>query len=136
MIDANALRDSHLKWLQDNTIFKQIDDGIVRIETSFVDAGGDGIIIYAIVDEVPPVQIILSDDSWTLETLAERGVSFEGYLKRQKLLINKLHSSGVQLTDSELTIQGNLEQFSELVNRFLQTIIFINDMSMMANFDE
>jgi len=130
MINAHSLNQDYLSWLNANTSFEQINTETVRIDSPFTDADNDEIVMYAI--QTTSNTLRLTDDGWTLDNLAARGVTFTHSSHRQKLLHHQLIAYGVRLDNDALIVETELRHFAEAKHRLLQAILFINDMFILA----
>ncbi|WP_461243618.1 DUF1828 domain-containing protein [Secundilactobacillus muriivasis] len=130
MLTGKELSEEYYTWIKNNTVFKELDDGVTRVDVPFVDNSSDEIVMYII--QKDDGHIALTDDGWTLDNLEGKGVYISRSAKRRRILEQQLKSYGVSCEDDELFINTTLEKFPESKHRLLQAILFVNDMFMLA----
>lgn len=130
MITAEELKDNYISWIRKSYDYSQLDNGVIRIDTPFMDNMSDGIIIYAVQNS--DNTIMLTDDGWTLDNLKSRGVFVNKSRPRKKLLEKQLKIYGITLDNNDLMITTELKKFAEAKHRLLQAILFVNDMFMLS----
>ena len=126
MITAEELKDNYISWIRKSYDYSQLDNGVIRIDTPFMDNMSDGIIIYAVQNS--DNTLMLTDDGWTLDNLKSHGVFVNKSKPRKKLLEKQLKIYGITLDNNDLMITTELKKFAEAKHRLLQAILFVNDM--------
>lgn len=124
MMNAQEMAKMYLDWLQDNEKYTDLSNDSVRIETPFLDASLDNIIIY--VDKMANGTLKISDGGWTLDYLETHGLNFTKESHRYKLLHSVLKTFGLELNDDEITISCNKENFPISKQRLVQGLVKIN----------
>lgn len=130
MLNAKDLNKEYLNWVKKSYEYNQLENGVVRIDSPFLDNFSDKIVMYAV--PLKNGKIKLTDDGWTLENLDEIGVSISRSPNRKKTLESQVTSFGIDVIDGELSTEVPFEDFPTAKHRLLQAIIFVNDMFMMA----
>jgi hypothetical protein len=124
-----ALIKQYTNWLNSKTILRPLGEWF-EITTPFLNNHNDYIQIFAKKDEN---RIILSDDGITIDELEMQGVNFERSEKRKAELEVILNSFGVKKTDeNELVAYCSENAFPETKHRFIQTILSVNDIYLLA----
>lgn len=131
MLNATELSQQYLNWVTQQTSFKQLNAGTVRIDSPFTDAYQDGLVMYALQSNDPEA-ITLTDDGWSNENLESHGLFINRSPQRKKMLLDQLATYGVSWQDDCLEITGKLEDFGHLKGNLLQAMIFVNDMFVLA----
>ncbi|UQS81898.1 DUF1828 domain-containing protein [Bombilactobacillus folatiphilus] len=129
MANAKELSEAYIKWVKESYKYQQISNETVRIDLPFLDNFSDEIVMYVISEDADNLRI--TDDGWTLDNLQSLGLNILHSPSRKKLLNTQLNAYGVQLQDDELYIQTHIDKFAADKHRFLQAILFINDMFML-----
>lgn len=132
MLDANVLKKNYIDWFTQKIEFKNIEENIVRIDVPFHDSMNDEIVFYAEFDSHTE-NIILTDDGYTLFNLESTGLNIKASKRRKKIFYDNLSSYGVKYNEKtdELYSTCKMKNFSEVKHRFLQCLIFINDMYIL-----
>lgn len=130
MITAKILKKRHLDWVKEKFQYSQLENGIIRIDTPFIDNSSDGVVIYAIANNND--EITLTDDGWTLDGLKSHGIFLNRSKQRRDLFKRQLKIYGVSEDDGELYIVTDLKKYGESKHRLLQAILFVNDMFMLS----
>lgn len=87
--------------------YSQLENGIIRIDTPFIDNSSDGVVIYAIANNND--EITLTDDGWTLDGLKSHGIFLNRSKQRRDLFKRQLKIYGVSEDDGELYIVTDLK---------------------------
>ncbi len=126
----NTYVDDYYNWLREKTyIQKGTSTDWFLINTPFVGAFNDTIEIYA---QKNGSQLILSDNGETMSNLELQGLHIQGSRKRRNILDTILLNYGIRNLNEELTIESNLENFSQAKHNFLSAIIEINDLYVLS----
>ncbi len=125
--NVERLIDNYYKWLKDKTALKQLKDWI-EITTPYLDRHNDYIQLYLKQDGS---NIILTDDSYTIDDLEQSGCSLDSP-KRQKLLEMTLNGFGVQKNGSQLFVKTTEQNFALNKHNLIQAVLSVNDMFYLA----
>lgn len=127
---VNTYVDNYYNWLREKTyIQKGESTDWFLINTPFVGAFNDTIEIYA---QKNGNQLVLSDNGETISNLELQGLHIQGSKKRKNILETILLNYGIRSNNDELTIESNLENFSQAKHNFLSAIIEINDLYVLS----
>lgn len=127
---VNTYVDNYYNWLREKTyVQKGESTDWFLINTPFVGAFNDTIEIYA---QKNGSQLILSDNGETMSNLELQGLHIQGSKKRRNILDSILLNYGIKSNNDELTIESNLESFSQAKHNFLSAIIEINDLYVLS----
>lgn len=122
--------DGYYTWLRDKTfIQKDSHTEWFLINTPFLGAFNDTIEIYA---QKNGSNLRLSDNGETMSNLELQGLHIQGSKRRRVILDNILLNYGVRVENDELTIEANIESFSQSKHNFLSAIIEINDLYVLS----
>lgn len=116
-------------WLRDKTTVRELSHGWHEITTPFVDRHNDMIQIYARRTEEG---IVISDDGYTINDLADAGCDVDGSPKRKDLLNTTLNGFGVRREGAALTITASDEDFPRKKHSLLQSMLAVGDMFVLA----
>lgn len=129
---AKELKKSYFDWLFQKYSYHDLSDGIVKINTPFLDNQFDYITMY--VEFFSDGKINLTDDGWTLHDLKSNGVYFTPRHKtNNQLLRNITDSLGVEINDNELSIKTDIDKFPIAKQRLLQCIMQVNDLIVLKS---
>ena len=122
--------DNYYDWLREKTfIQKDSNTDWFLINTPFVGAFNDTIEIYA---QKKGNHLRLSDNGETMSNLELQGLHIQGSKRRRAILDTILLNYGVRAEADELTIEANIENFSQSKHNFLSAIIEINDLYVLS----
>lgn len=122
--------DDYYNWLREKTfIQKDSNTDWFLINTPFVGAFNDTIEIYA---QKKGNHLRLSDNGETMSNLELQGLHIQGSKRRRAILDTILLNYGVRAESDELTIEANIENFSQSKHNFLSAIIEINDLYVLS----
>ncbi len=131
MIDeVHSLLERYWKWLQDETILREIGDW-VEITTPYLDRHNDCLQIYA---RHQDNGFILTDDGYTIEDLVQSGCSIDSP-KRQDLLRVTLNGFGTRLNGATKAIEvsASAENFALRKHNLVQAMLAVNDLFSVAS---
>jgi ribosomal protein S8 len=115
--------DDYYNWLREKTfIQKDSNTDWFLINTPFVGAFNDTIEIYA---QKKGNHLRLSDNGETMSNLELQGLHIQGSKRRRAILDTILLNYGVRAESDELTIEANIENFSQSKHNFLSAIASI-----------
>ncbi|UAM96839.1 DUF1828 domain-containing protein [Polaribacter litorisediminis] len=127
---VNTYVDDYYNWLREKTfIQKDSNTDWFLINTPFVGAFNDTIEIYA---QKKGNHLRLSDNGETMSNLELQGLYIQGSKRRRAILDTILLNYGVRAESDELTIEANIENFSQTKHNFLSAIIEINDLYVLS----
>lgn len=123
----DSLIRSYGKWLSDNTTYTQLDEWY-EVNVPLLDGDNDYTQFY-----VKPGKnsVTFSDDCATSRRLESHGMTVTE--SRLAVLKDILNQFGIERNGDELTLTSDTADFADAKNRFLQAIIKVGDMSMLAN---
>ncbi len=130
MLGSEDLKTIYNNWIVKKFAYKDINSGVIRIDTPFFDRHNDSLILYALIDSNN--NIVLTDGGYVLDDLESSGVDIIASPKKTELLKKHLNSYGVNLKDSDLSIKTNVKDFPHHKHRLLQAMLFTNDMFMLG----
>ncbi|PKE36354.1 hypothetical protein CW670_04150 [Macrococcoides caseolyticum] len=133
MLKADVLKKDYIEWFSKKIEFKNLEENLVRIDVPFQDNMNDDIVFYAELDSNTDT-IILTDDGYTLFNLESSGLNIKGSKRRKKIFFDNLSSYGVNFNQKteEIYTTCKIKEFSEVKHRFLQCLIFVNDMYLLS----
>jgi len=127
---VNSLIDDYYKWLREKTIIKSVNNSDwALVDTPFTNMYNDTIEVYA---KKNGDNILLSDNGETIHNLDLSGVKFDRSLTRKNLMNQILRNYGVQIKDSELFTETNLNNFPQKKYNFLSAIMELNDLYVLS----
>jgi len=122
--------DDYYSWLREKTfIQKGSNTDWFLINTPFIGAFNDTIEIYA---QKKSNRLLLSDNGETMSNLELQGLHIQGSKRRRAILDTILLNYGVKSENDELTIEANIENFSQSKHNFLSAIVEINDLYVLS----
>jgi hypothetical protein len=129
MSETANLVTSYASWLRDRIKPSDLGDGVIRVQTPFLDISNDFIEIY--VEKKGSSHFLMSDDGYVINDLESRGLEFNTD-KRNKLLNIVLNRYGVKLEGKEVFVEANLSNFFEKKHNLIQAVLAIGDFFYMA----
>ncbi|API89393.1 hypothetical protein BKP56_09065 [Marinilactibacillus sp. 15R] len=133
---ATDLKKEYVKWISHNMEYETIENGIVRIDTPFLDNVSDEIILYAEKVAGNKNLIRITDDGWTVRNLSNYGFTIDKRSKkREKMLIQIASDFAVDYNTltKEIYIDVSFDKFPIAKHRLLQAILRTNDLLFMRN---
>jgi len=124
---CKTLVDNYVNWLKERISIKTIK-GICEITTPFLDRHNDLIQIYL---KKTDNGFILTDDGYTISDLKQSGCDFTTEKRRHSLSII-LNSYGVRQSGEELIIETKPENFPQKKHNFIQALLAVNDLFVLA----
>ena len=125
----DSMLNDYYKWLRDKTTIEAGNADWYCIGTPFVGAFNDFIEVYAL--KTKDI-ITLSDNGQTLNNLELQGVNIQNSTKRRTLFKNILLSYGLKQNHKELLIEANEHNFPQKKHNFLNAILEINNLAILA----
>lgn len=131
---AQELKRNYIKWYNDKIEFNNISNNIIRIDLPFKDSSLDNLIIYAIYNNDSKL-ITLTDDGYTIFNLEQYGIFINMSQERLSILLEYLSEYGVKYNKEtrEIYLETTEKNFAQNKHRFLQCLIFLNDMRYLSN---
>ncbi len=127
-VEAENLIDRYVAWLREKTTLRAVNDDWVEITTPYLDRHNDYIQIYM---HEKDGKIILSDDGYTIDDLAQSGCSLDSP-KRQQLLKQTLAGFGIQQQGNQLVARASRHEFPMRKHDLLQAMLAVNDLFCLA----
>ncbi len=124
--DIKSLIDDYVNWFRSELSLKNIGDYKI-LSTPFLDKNNDKIQVYISVDGD---NIKISDDSWIINNLEMSNIQIIG--KRKEEVEKICLQNGLKLEDSEFIINANKKNYPQLVHRFIQSLLEIDDMYLTS----
>lgn len=124
--DFDSLIRSYGKWLSDNTTYTQLDEWY-EVNVPLLDEDNDYTQFYV---KIGKNSVTFSDGCATLRRLESHGMTVTE--SRLAVLKDILNQFGIERNGDELTLTSDTAEFADAKNRFLQAIIKVGDMSMLA----
>ena len=125
----NDLINSYTEWLKQNINYKEIN-GRFEVTTPFVNHINDRIQFYLKRDDRG--RIFMTDDGDTINNIEMAGVDVSA-TARQKELQSILNGFGVIMKGNELTIMATPETFPIRKHNFIQAMLFVDDLFILAS---
>lgn len=123
------LVDDYRTWLADKTQVRELTQGWHEITTPFIDHHNDMIQLYV---RRKNDQIVLTDDGYVINDLADSGCDVDSSPKRRALLARTLNGFGVMRDGRALTVTADDSTFAYKKHSLLQSILAVSDMFMLA----
>lgn len=129
-MDCQAIIDSYLKWIKDNTEIRSIRDGqSCEITTPFMDRHNDHLQIYITKKDN---NLMLTDDGYILQDLSMSGMNLDTP-KRKQLFQSVLNGFGVKVDDYErIYVDANITNIGQKKHALLQALLAVNDMYTLS----
>lgn len=125
--DCQDLVNAYIEWLRERIKLEDIN-GVCEITTPFLDRHNDHLQIYV---KKSDSGLILTDDGHTISDLRLSGCEFTTE-KRRQILHCILNGFGVRLIEDELVVEARADNFPQKKHNFIQAILSINDLFVMA----
>lgn len=125
--ECERLIGGYLHWLKEGLRISELETSC-QIATPFLDRHNDEIEIYV---ERSNGGILLTDDGYTISDLESTGMNFKTP-HRQAHLQAVLNGFGVRQKDGELQTTATEKDFPQKKHNFVQAILAVNDMFVMA----
>ncbi len=128
--EIQELVDRYVRWLQDKTTLRQVDDW-VEITTPYLDRHNDHLQMYA---KKTSMGYLLTDDGYTLTDLELQGCKLDSP-KRQALLRQALNGFGVRQNASTgaLEVAASAGNFPQRKHAMVQAMLAVNDLFYLAS---
>jgi hypothetical protein len=128
--EIQELVDRYVRWLQDKTTLRQVDDW-VEITTPYLDRHNDHLQMYA---QRQGTGYLLTDDGYTLNDLELQGCKLDSP-KRQALLKQALNGFGVRQNagTGALEVPASADNFPQRKHALVQAMLAVNDLFYLAS---
>lgn len=123
------LVEGYRSWLSDKTQVRELTQGWHEITTPFIDHHNDMLQLYA---RRKGDQIVLTDDGYTINDLADSGCDIDNSPKRKALLTTTLNGFGVNRVGRALEVTTTDAEFAFKKHSLLQAMLAVSDMFMLA----
>ena len=130
--EIQALLDRYSRWLQDKTVLRRVGGDWIQVTTPHLDRHNDCLQFYVRKENGG---YFLTDDGYTINDLANSGVSLDSP-KRKQLLRTTLAGFGVSLGGEEgdqLSLQAAPENFPLKKHNLVQAMLAVNDLFYLAS---
>lgn len=118
--------DSYADWFRKELTIKKIGQ-YKTLVTPFLDRNNDNIQVYI---ETKGDEVIISDDGWVINNLEMSQLSITPKRKEE---INRIKiQNGVLQNGNELHVKTNKRNYPQVVHRFIQSLLEIDDMYLTA----
>ena len=133
MSTISELRRSVEEFYSKGMNLSELQNGIARVDTPFLDRHNDSIILY-IVKEKDNVYKV-TDGGYTVDDLESDGLYLSKSKNRMHILKEQLNNFSVKIspTDRELYLKTSKEDYPMKQNLLIQAMLFTNDMFMLSN---
>jgi hypothetical protein len=126
--DCQRLISEYLTWLREGLEVSELESGVCRIATPFLDRHNDELEIYV---EQRNGGFLLTDDGYTIKDLEASGLAFKSE-KRKAHLRTILNGFGVDLHGDELRAHATAQDFPQKKHSLLQAMLSVSDMFVMG----
>ncbi|MBV8356667.1 MAG: DUF1829 domain-containing protein [Deltaproteobacteria bacterium] len=124
---CKSIVDKYLDWMRQE-LRAQLQGDDCEISTPFLDRHRDQLQIYAISRNG---QIVLTDDGYTVSELTTAGIEMDSSAVRQNVEA-LVKGSRVRFQGNELTTETTPDTIGERVQAFLQAMLALNTLSIIA----
>ena len=125
---AENLIDRYVAWLREKTVLRALHRDWIEITTPYLDRHNDYLQIYMREEQG---NILLSDDGYTIDDLAQSGCSLDSP-KRQMLLKQTLAGFGIEQHGNRLEVRATHQTFPMRKHDLLQAMLAVNDLFCLA----
>lgn len=131
MGNVALFENTYYKWLKNELVFSDIEDGYVSISSPFVDTNFDNINLYAKFLNKDNIEV--SDFGYTIFNLEEAGIHLDKRSKVAWRIYNTaLTDFGITREGDNLLIRTSFDNFPIAKNRLVQAIMRINDIAYLS----
>lgn len=121
--------DDYMVWLRSNTQTFALDNGVIGINSPFVDRNNDCIQIFCIPQS--DSTYVLSDDGYTINELEMSGMSFNTP-KRKEELKKILNGFGIRLSNEEMCVSCTEKDFPIKKHNLIQAMLSVSDLFVLS----
>lgn len=133
MLSTHELTNAVEKFYKNSISLSEIQKGITRIDTPFLDRHNDSLIVYAIKENDTTLR--LTDGGYVLDDLEADGIFLFKSKRRVQILKDQLTNYSVSLNEDthELFVRTTLKDYPSKQGLLIQAMLFTNDMFMLSN---
>ena len=122
------LKEKYISWLEDEISVNKIGE-YLEVTSPFLDRYNDYLQVYAKIQN--DNEIIITDDSYTINNLKMSGIDFNS-TKRKQLLTTFINKYRIDLKDDELLVKTDIDDFPRKILFLMQAMLNIDDMFMLS----
>ena len=122
------LKEKYISWLEDEISVNKIGE-YLEVTSPFLDRYNDYLQVYAKIQN--DNEIIITDDSYTINNLKMSGIDFNS-AKRKQLLNTFINKYRIDLKDDELFVKTDIDDFPRKILFLMQAMLNIDDMFMLS----
>ena len=126
--NPTELKEKYINWLEDEISVNKIGE-YLEVTSPFLDRYNDYLQVYAKIQN--DNEIIITDDSYTINNLKMSGIDFNS-IKRKQLLTTFINKYNINLKDDELIVKTNIDDFPRKILFLMQAMLNIDDMFMLS----
>lgn len=129
IITDNDLVEKYISWLKTSITAYTFDNGVVEINSPFMDRRNDHLQIFVIKEND---LLRITDDGYTINDLESSGLEINTETRR-KILDVTLSGFGVNISnDNELYVLASVTDFPAKKHRLIQAMLAVNDMYVLS----
>lgn len=122
------LKEKYISWLENEISVNKIGE-YLEVTSPFLDRYNDYLQVYAKIQN--DNEIIITDDSYTINNLKMSGIDFNS-TKRKQLLTTFINKYRIDLKDDELLVKTDIDDFPRKILFLMQAMLNIDDMFMLS----
>ena len=122
------LKEKYISWLEYEISVNKIGE-YLEVTSPFLDRYNDYLQVYAKIQN--DNEIIITDDSYTINNLKMSGIDFNS-TKRKQLLTTFINKYRIDLKDDELLVKTDIDDFPRKLLFLMQAMLNIDDMFMLS----
>ena len=122
------LKEKYISWLEYEISVNKIGE-YLEVTSPFLDRYNDYLQVYAKIQN--DNEIIITDDSYTINNLKMSGIDFNS-TKRKQLLTTFINKYRIDLKDDELLVKTDIDDFPRKILFLMQAMLNIDDMFMLS----
>lgn len=128
MLNTQRYIHDYIEWLKTELTIEPLEkNGWTKLLTPFLDRHNDSIAVY--IKEVDS-KLTITDDAYTMYDIETSGFNITG---NRKEIIDKIcRGFAVTLNKNEITIETNIDELPININRVIQTMLAIGDLSYLS----
>ena len=126
--NPTELKEKYINWLEDEISVNKIGE-YLEVTSPFLDRYNDYLQVYVKIQN--DNEIIITDDSYTINNLKMSGIDFNS-IKRKQLLTTFINKYNINLKDDELIVKTNIDDFPRKILFLMQAMLNIDDMFMLS----
>lgn len=126
---SNNFTNEYLKWLKENMVEQELENGMIEITTPFLDKNNDYTQIY--VEKEGQNNLIISDYGYIINELIMLGIDIK-LPKRKDIIQTILNRFGVRLINDTITIECALDDYPKAKHSLLQAMLAVDDLFYLS----